>query len=163
MVWKEENISIVQTGEGGNGQYKMPFIVVKNYQWSTELTNFALRMLITILIELAIAIPFGLMRKGNIKIIVCVNVITQVLLNVLLNIASGKVGVLNLIIIYAGLEVAVFGTESFVYARHLLKKADAKDSLQKVPLWKSTVYALFANVASFIIGLFIAVVLPNIF
>ena len=74
-----------------------------------------------------------------------VNIITQIFLNVLLNITSYYQSVLVGLIIYILLEFLIVLGEAIIYGIFLKEKKK----------WLAVVYAIAANIASFGIGLLI--------
>lgn len=108
---------------------------------------FIVRLIITIGIELLIAIPFKFDKK-SIIIIIIVNAITQVLLNLLLTfgyINQGKN--IFLWIYYILIEVAITLIESIIYKRYC--KIKLKHHLLVI------LYAFLANLVSFEISFLI--------
>lgn len=112
-----------------------------------ELGALLLRIGITIGLELLVALTFGYRRKKAVRIILVTNIITQVILNVVLNIANFKGGILTAAFFYILLELAVFIVEGIVYATTLPKATEK--STGKVRAW---LYALAANIVSFVLG-----------
>lgn len=123
-----------------------------------EILNLIIRIVLTIAIELGIALLFGF-RKGNLfRFIVLVNVVTQIALNLALNIIKFHSGQMAFVIFYVLLEAAVFVVEAILYTLYLEKHSE-----QKIPGWEPPVYAFVANAASFILGLWLSYLLPGIF
>ena len=129
--------------------------------------SLVVRMITTVAVELWVASWFMYRDKEHIKPILIVNIITQLLLNVGLNLfdlfefggnAPRAWGYLVIIILYTFLELVVFGVESVVYYFSFGrsdKKVYGKDM--------SVLYAFVANLLSFIVGMILAVWLPGIF
>lgn len=105
-----------------------------------------------------LALLFGLGKKPLLWRIAGVNVVTQVLLNVALNVIRYQQGSLMFVVYYILLEMAVLVLEAVVYSIMLPKVSGGG-----VSVWKSVVYALVANAASFAAGLGLARVIPGIF
>jgi len=123
----------------------------KKYDYLTEILEMLARIVITLLVEIVIALPFGLFYGKRRKVIVITNLVTQVLLNLTLNIISYSGGWMLEMFAYAMLEIAVFVIEGIVYT--LMFKKYATD-LQPAPrAWKTWLYALAANAASLGIGM----------
>lgn len=131
----------------------------RDYDYSLEIISLILRIVITILIELLIALLFGYRTKKQILTIAVVNIVTQTILNILLNIVNYKQGQLMFIIIYVLLEIVVFAIEAIVYYRNLSKYSNKPVNKK----WLTVVYALVANAVSFAGGLYIAKIIPEIF
>lgn len=125
--------------------------VEKQYDYLTEILEMLARILITLLIELLIALPFGLFYGKRRKVIVLTNLVTQVLLNVALNIISYSGGWMLEMFAYAMIEIAVFVIEGVVYT--LMFKKYATDLKPAPKTWKTWLYALAANAASFGVGM----------
>lgn len=125
--------------------------VRKSYDYTWELISLAVRIALTILIEIGIALIFGFRQGRLLKLILIVNIITQVILNVLLNFIDYSLGPLVLIFSYIALELLVFIAESVIYC--LLFDRFSRVS---IPKWKAIVYSLAANAGSFAAGLLIA-------
>ena len=83
------------------------------------------------------------------KTIIIVNIITQIGLNVALNIINFFKGQWAFTFYYVLLEFVVLLTEAIIYKKASIKKA--------------TIYAMLANVISFIFGLWLAHIIPGIF
>ena len=124
----------------------------------SEILSLVVRILITIAIELLLALLFGFRSRKEVLFIAIVNVVTQIILNILLNIINFKSGQAAFVTGYIMLEIAVFAVEAVIYSV-LLRKISEKGK----PVWKCVVYALAANAASFGAGMCIAHVIPGIF
>jgi hypothetical protein len=130
----------------------------KSYDYTWEIISLAARIILTIALELAIALLFGYREKKVLGFLAIVNAVTQVGLNVALNIINYNSGSMIFTFNYVLLEILVFAIEAIAYAV-LLKKFSGKE--QK-PV-KAVGYALVANAASFGFGLWLAHVIPGIF
>lgn len=130
----------------------------KSYNYAVEIGSLVARILITILIEMAIALMFGYREKKQLLLLIGVNGITQIILNVLLNIINYNSGELAFVIFYVLFELVVFAIEAILFYR-LLNKL----SIKKKPKWLAVIYALVANIVSFGAGMYIAEWLPGIF
>ena len=116
------------------------------------------RILITIIIEMGIALLFGYREKKQLLLLVGVNSGTQIILNVLLNIINYNSGEMAFVVFYVLFELVVFAIEAILFY-HLLDKI----SIKQKPKWLAVVYALVANAVSFGAGMMIAECLPGIF
>lgn len=130
----------------------------RNYPYTREILSLACRILLTILLEIGIAFLFGLGQKRLLLFITGVNVVTQVVLNVMLNIVRYHSGDLAFMVFYFPYEAVVFIIEAILYGA-LFNKI----SRTYIPGWKTVLYALTANVLSFIAGFLIALWIPWIF
>ncbi len=132
--------------------------IAKSYDYAGEALSLAARIVLTIAIELAIALIFGLREKGRLRFIALVNLFTQIGLNVTLSIVDYHLGFFGFLAVYILLEMAVFVLEGALYAAFLPKRGE-----KKLTRWLAWAYALAANSLSFLLGLFLAVWLPAIF
>ena len=130
----------------------------RSYDYTWELISLLCRVVITILLELAIALAFGFREKKLFSLIVWINIATQVILNVALNVIGYRHGSYAFVAYYILFEIAVFVIEAILYA--LLFNRVGRTRISKA---KSTAYALIAHVCSFAAGFLIARVIPGIF
>lgn len=130
----------------------------RSYDYTWEAISFVCRVVITILLELLIAWFFAFRKKEQVAIILCVNVITQICLNLLLNFINYNRGPHAFIFWYVFLELLVFLAESTAYTIFLGKYSDTPVSNKKILL-----YTLCANIVSFVGGMAIARLVPGIF
>ena len=128
--------------------------LTKSYNYSYEVFSLMVRILLTLAIELGIALLFGLRGKRVFRLIVIINLVTQIALNLALNSINYYMGSMAFVIFYVLLEIAVLTLESILYVTFLKKEAS------KLKLMG---YAFFANAASFSLGMLLAVKLPGIF
>jgi hypothetical protein len=129
-----------------------------SYDYTGETLSLIVRIVLTIVVELGIALLFGFRERKQIRFITLVNVITQGALNFALNVINYQSGEMAFILFYFVLEIAVFITEAILYNWYL-----KKNSLKEVPEWKPSAYALTANFASFALGIILAYWIPGIF
>lgn len=130
----------------------------KDYLFGQEILSFLARVVITLAAEMALALVFGFRAKKQLKIIFWVNLATQVILNLALNIINFLFGGWAFVLGYFVMEGAVFLLEGLAFAA-TLHKWDKKPERKAHP-W---VYALTANVTSLLLGLFISQHIPGIF
>ncbi len=132
------------------------------YGYGREALGLTARVGITVAVELLIALLYRF-RGKQFLLLAGVNVGTQILLNIGLNlfgVQPGGMGYLLYIPAYLFLEILVFAIESFVYRRFMNRLAvSGEEKPKKRYAW----YALVANVASFVIGIMIAPIFPSIF
>ena len=133
-------------------------VAKQSYNFTWEIISLIARIAATILLEIILAVIFGYREKKAIRFIAVVNIITQVALNVALNIINYNMGSMAFVFFFVLLEIAVFVLEAVVYAL-LLKKFTAKTS----DCFKTTAYAFVANAASFAAGLWLSHLIPGIF
>lgn len=130
----------------------------KAYDFTWELISLACRVVVTIALELAIALLFGLRQKKLIMTILGVNVVTQIGLNVALNIINYNRGAYMFVFCYVLLEILVFIVEAVAYTVLFRKSSEPQISKKR-----TVSYALIANIVSFIGGMAIAQLVPGIF
>lgn len=124
--------------------------VVRSYDYFGEICKLILRIVFTVAVEIGIAFLFGY-RGKSFKVILIVNLITQIALNVALNLINYRDGVLYLIIAYILSEIIILLAESVFYMI-AIPKID-KDCPKKLKrFWVLLLYSLAANVASFALG-----------
>ncbi len=146
------------TGLSGPAQGAGAITAAKSYDYTDETLSLLARILLTIAIELAIAITFGFREKKLFRFIVLVNVVTQIGLNLALNLINYHSGQMAFVFSYVLLEIAVFVIEAALYAWYMSKRSE-----ERIPGWKPWAYALTANTASFALGFAIAYFMPGIF
>lgn len=133
-------------------------LIEKARNQEAENKSFVGRLVLTLALELAVAVGFAFRTKRQIITIVCMNLITQVGLNQaithLFPVVSSRWYWPGLLV----LEVLIFLVEGAVYARLLPRWK--KDPAAVCHPWK---YALAANVASFGVGLILARLIPGMF
>ena len=127
----------------------------KSYQYGPELLSLAARIAATILLELLIALLFRL-RGRAFRCVVWTNLVTQILLNVALNLLNYRHELWAFLLNYLWMEVAVLLIEALIY-RICFKRCGE----QRPYLWLT--YAAVANGLSFAAGLALARVIPGIF
>lgn len=126
-----------------------------SYDYTWELVSLAARILATISIELGMAWLFGYRDRCVLGFFAAVNAVTQVGLNVTLNIINFSIGSMGFTFWFVILELVVFIAESVVYRRLLPRRTEKV----KAPVG----YAFVANTVSFALGLGIAHWMPGIF
>ena len=132
--------------------------VEKTYDYSLEVMNLAVRIVITILVELLLALLFGLRSKRQLALLTGINVSTQIILNVLLNIINYNKGYFAFVFYYILLELLVLAIEAVVYGAVL-----RREKYGTVSKTRAIAYAFVANAVSFGAGLWIAQQVPGIF
>ena len=130
----------------------------KSYDFSGELISLTARIVFTIALELGIALLFGYREKKVLAFLAVINIITQVTLNVALNIINYNSGALTFTFSYVLFEILVFAIEAVAYVV-LLRKFSGKEQKKG----RAVGYAFIANVASFALGLWLAHIIPGIF
>lgn len=129
-----------------------------SYNYPGEIMALIARIIITIIIEMAIAWMFGYREKKQLQLLAGMNVGTQILLNVLLNRINYNSGRTAFVLIYILFEMIVVIIEAMILLL-FLNKMSIKQSNRGLMI----VYVLLANAASFFVGMYLADWLPGIF
>lgn len=114
---------------------------------AAEIVGLLLRMAITVLIEVGIAKTFGIFGKKAFRLIIIMNVVTQLLLNALLWKANFDLGGLGVMLALLGGEILVFVIEAIVYGNALPAFTG-----NEIKGGRAAGYAFVANLASFVGG-----------
>ena len=138
-----------------NGTYVITNIK-KNYNYFYEIMNLLLRIVLTLAIELAIAYYVFHFKGKTFMVIIITNILTQVALNLFLNITCYNYGFLETIIYYIILEIFIFIAEAFIYTI-TFKRINEEYNIGKIIL-----YALLSNALSFIFGFIIIRYVPGL-
>ena len=135
------------------GESKSVLSAEKSYDYTLETVSLIGRIIVTIAIETAIALAFSYRKKREFTVIFTVNVITQILLNIALNVENFKAGYMAFTAYYIFFEIIIFVSEAVIYSVILKDKGKTRNIL----------YALVSNGVSFGAGLILAHVIPGIF
>lgn len=130
----------------------------RSYRFKDEIVSLVLRIVITIIIETWVALAFGFSGKTALLYLTVINAITQIILNVLLNVINFNSGQMAFVFGYVMLEIVVFAIEAVAYVAlrsRLTKKLK--------PKWFYVLYSFVANAVSFAAGLLTANIFPGIF
>lgn len=125
----------------------------ENYDYKWETVSLFARILITIVLEIGIALLFSYRAKNELLLICIINIVTQIILNVALNVINYQDGYMAFTACYIFLEAIVFALEAAVYCTRLKDKKKSRNIL----------YALTSNALSFGVGLWLAHIIPGIF
>lgn len=118
-------------------------IKIKNtYPYFKEILLFILRLSITFAIEIGLFFLFRLYTKRNIFVVGITNIITQVLLNIILNLELYFNGSLSAIFLYILLEFLILIIEPIIYVIFTRNKNK----------FLVLLYGILANILSFVIG-----------
>ncbi len=131
--------------------------VKKSYNYTWEIVSLLARIVFTILIELLIALMFGYRAPKQIKFIIFVNTATQIILNVILNIANFYEGIFMFFISYLVAETIVFIIEAILYFIFLPRWEN-----KPKPRFITVIYALVSNLCSFLLGCGLSLLIPGI-
>lgn len=112
-----------------------------------ELGGLLIRIVITVLLELGVARLFGYCGNKEYKLIIIMNVCTQVFLNIMIAVGDISLGGLGAAAAYILAEIIIFTVEASVYAVALPRLTE-----RKTREGRAVGYALAANAASFFIG-----------
>ena len=132
-------------------------VVERSYDWMEQILAFGCRVLLTLGIELVLALVFGFRSRRALRVVLSTNLITQILLNLLLHGIFYYHGAFAFVFYYVWLEVLVLVIEGLIYRVLLVRSWDRP---RKPHPW---LYATVANAASLGLGLQIANWIPGIF
>jgi len=121
----------------------------QSYDYLKEIFCLLIRIIMTIAVESCIALLFYSSSKRAMSVIFTFNVITQIILNVLLNIIDYKSGGFAFLVFYVQMEFIVFMIEAVAF-RMLLGRRNPETGKRNHPF----IYAALANFISFQVGYF---------
>lgn len=119
--------------------------VTKTYDYFSEILNLIVRIVLTLAIELGLFFLLRLYTKRNFNVVLFTNLVTQIFLNVAINISLYNSGLISAILLLFALEFIVLIVELIAY-QILLKEKKR---------WIIILYPIIANALSFGIGLLI--------
>lgn len=126
----------------------------KNYDYAGEALGLAARFVLTLAVELLIALPFGYLKRRCLRVLLITNLATQLALNLALNLTCYFSGSLAMWVFYPLFELAVFIVEAVVF-RLAFKPEGGKGH--------PVLYAFVANAASYAFGLWLGNLAPALF
>ena len=126
----------------------------RNYDYAGEALGLAARFVLTLAVELLIALPFGYLKRQYLRVLLIANLATQLALNLALNLTAYYSGSLAMWVFYPLYELAVFAVEAVVF--RLAFKPEAGKG-------HPVLYAFVANAASYAFGLWLGNVVPALF
>lgn len=129
-----------------------------NYDYLPEILSLIIRVVLTLAVELLIALLFGFKKKKLFLFVTIVNIVTQLLLNLVLNFIEFKAGFLAFVLVYVLLEILVAVFECLLYLL-FFKKISPNPPKKFV----TVLYALLANGASFLVGIWLSAWLTSVF
>lgn len=147
---------------------EQPLTPLKSYDYTWEILSLVVRILITITIELCIALMFGLNKKYQIVTILAANAATQIAFNVALYLAYYFFGGLAYLPWFIVGELLIACAEAFIYLTVFRRYAERNSStaLNKATSVSRTnviIYAVVANLVSCGAGIALATFLPSLF
>ena len=147
--------------------------VTQGYDYSAESLGFFVRFIITLGVETLLALAFGLRTKRAFLTVLAANGVTQIALNLLLNVRLHFNNLYGVIPLYFFAELFIFAAEAALYCFILGKRknggengsADENGGKAAIVYSKKRLilYAFTANLVSFCIGLPLAILLPAVF
>ena len=137
---------------------KIDLEIEETYDFSMEILSLIVRIVLTISVELIIALFFYRRDTKAITVIVLANTVTQIVLNILLNVINYNSGHYAFIFHYVWMEIVVFVVEAIIYTKMI--GHENKETGKRYHPW---VYSAVANIVSIVIGIWIARVIPGIF
>ena len=145
----------------------------KSYDYSAELPGFFVRLFATLGAEILLALIFGLRAKRAFFTVTAANVVTQILLNLVLNVQLRLNNIYGIFTLYFFAELGVFLAEAALYCFVLGRRKNGENDVSccgknEKPLAvyskkRLILYAFTANLVSFCIGLPLAYLFPSAF
>lgn len=145
----------------------------KSYDYSAELPGFFVRLFATLGAEILLALIFGLRAKRAFFTVTAANVVTQILLNLLLNVQLRINNIYGIFTLYFFAELGVFLAEAALYCFVLGRRKNGENDVSGCGKEEKTLafyskkrlilYAFTANLVSFCIGLPLAYLFPSAF
>lgn len=145
----------------------------KSYDYSAELPGFFVRLFATLGAEILLALIFGLRAKRAFFTVTAANVVTQILLNLLLNVQLRINNIYGIFTLYFFAELGIFLAEAALYCFVLGRRKNGENDVSgcgkdEKPLAfyskkRLILYAFTANLVSFCIGLPLAYLFPSAF
>ena len=130
----------------------------KSYDYSGAIVNFAVRCALTVALECAAAyFIFRLRTPGRLKAVAAVNVITQLALNLVVNIIAYLAGSFMIAFRFFLLECLVFAAEGALYDMFFRRAGEP------VPVKRCWALSLVGNLMSYALGLWLAYAVPGLF
>ena len=130
----------------------------KSYDYSGAIVNFAVRCALTVALECAAAyFLFRLRTPGRLKAVAAVNVITQLALNLVVNIIAYLAGSFMVAFRFFLLECLVFAAEGALYDMFFRRAGEP------VPVKRCWALSLVGNLMSYALGLWLAYAVPGLF
>ncbi len=144
--------------------------VRKNYDYTWEIVSLFARIVATVALELGVAwLLFKMRTKKKIITVTVVNVITQTIMNVAINVLSYFEGGWA-ILWYIPIELGVFVVEAVAYSiifrvkeRKTIGAYGAMPNPDYASIGKCVLLSFVANLFSFVVGVALALVIPGIF
>ncbi|HZW49702.1 MAG TPA: hypothetical protein VFF80_06190 [Bacillota bacterium] len=131
---------------------------IKDYDYQSKSRSVIVRIMLTILLEICIALLFKYNTKAYLLIIFLTNLITQTLLYLLLSFVRFHQGQTVFLFAFILLEILVFLIEATIYSISFKYIQKQKALFQS----KVLLYSFVANAASFIIGFWISYLIPGL-
>lgn len=164
------NMAEIADNTGGAA---IPLPVTQGYNYSAEILGFFVRFIVTLGVETLLALAFGLRTKRAFLTVLAANGVTQIALNLLLNVRLHFNNLYGVIPLYFFAELFIFAAEAALYSFILGKRknggengsADENGGKAAIAYSKKRLilYAFTANLISFCIGLPLAILLPAVF
>ena len=117
-------------------------------------------MALTVAVELLIGLLFWPWEKDVFRLLIWVNIFTQLLLNLALNVYANfhGTGLFSLAPFYFLLEIGVMVIETWAYNKRMPEAVGCE-----IPKGKALGYSMVANIASFALGLVLVRQMPWMF
>lgn len=134
-------------------------VLTESYDYTAEAVSLTARIIITFAAELLLALlAFGYRGKKLYLMLAAVNLVTQIALNVAVNVKGFFDGPYAYTATFIALEILILIAEATAYS-FLIPKLSEKPARRSVAIW----YALSANALSLILGLYLSSIIPKIF
>ena len=126
------------------------FNLVKSYNYANEIFSFIIRLIVTLTIEMLIGLIFKYTKKSYL-IILITNLVTQIGLNLFLNLDAHYNGRHPMMIIaYSFIEILILMVEGIIYQKFLKRTNNGFNY--------GFIYSIIANSMSFVIGMILWIV-----
>lgn len=153
-----EGIGMGSAEYGAEGSGNERIKAYRSYDYPGEMLSFIVRVTLTVIIEMAVALIFGFRKKKQLHLLIAVNTVTQIALNILLNVINYHSGPWAFVLYYVLLEMLIIVMEAAAYCLFMNRWTDRPKKK-----WFYIVYAFAANSVSFSVGILAAQALPGIF
>ena len=138
---------------------KVP-VARKNYDYQAEIFGLICRVVLTLLVELSLALLFRFGQKRNVLLLLGLNLTTQILLNLVILPAGYMNGPVRFFSLYWMMELLILVLEGAFCLFFLPKQAETSAGIKKT---HPILYALTANLLSFGLGLWLSLLIPSVF
>ena len=121
----------------------------KSYSHAKAIISLLMRIIVTISIEILIAYAMFKPNAFQLNVIWLTNIFTQIILNIGLSIVDYKLGGFAFIFFFIVFEILVFIIEAIIYKKKLNSPGIKNKNQSDI---NTSLYALVANLSSFVLG-----------